>query len=141
MMRVAPPERRDHRSIHDPVNVSLFECRVARVKFIVHNFTRQNPYVPADIAVNRRTQLRRRDLALNLDVRDLPFRVNTSIRSSRSMHVDAAAVDQRECVRQLTLNGPATFLNLPAMEVGPIVLKKQFVIHVQSSATKSTKGT
>src|SRR6185369_1145107 len=56
-----------------------------------------------------------------------------------SMNIDALALDQRQRVGQLTLNSPATFLNLPAVEVGPIVLKKQFVIHRLCSATKRHK--
>src|SRR5262245_31294680 len=55
--------------------------------------------------------------------------MNTGIRSTRSVNVDAVAVDQRQRLRQLTLNSPATLLNLPAVEVSPIILKKQFVIH------------
>src|SRR5262249_22207281 len=67
--------------------------------------------------------------ALNLNTRDLPFSMDTRIRAARSMNVNAAAIDQRERLRQLTLNGPATLLNLPAVKISPIVLKQQFVIH------------
>src|SRR6185369_583614 len=56
-----------------------------------------------------------------------------------SMNIDALALDQRQRVGQLTLNSPATFLNLPTVEISPIVLKKQFVIHRLCSATKRHK--
>ena len=45
------------------------------------------------------------------------------------MNIDAAAINQRKRLGQLTLNSPATFLNLPAVKISPIVLKQQLVIH------------
>src|SRR6185369_7983305 len=129
MMCVAIPERRYHWPIHDPVNVRLLDRRIARVKIVSDNFTRQHAHVPADIPIDRRTQLRARDLALDRNIRDLPFSVDTRIRAARSMNVDAATVNQRERFGQLALNSPAPLLDLPPMEVSPVVLKQQFVIH------------
>src|ERR1041385_4331575 len=55
--------------------------------------------------------------------------MDTCIRAARSINVDTASVDQRQRLRQLTLDGPATLLNLPAVKVGPVVLKKQLIVH------------
>src|SRR5215470_10010076 len=55
--------------------------------------------------------------------------MNTRVRTPRSVNIHTAPFDQRERLGQLTLNSPATFLNLPAVKISPIVLKQQFVIH------------
>jgi hypothetical protein len=93
------------------------------VKIVSHNFTRQHAHVSLNIPIDRGAQLRSRDLSLNFNTRDLPFSMDTRIRPPRSMKVDAATVNQRKRLRQLALNGPASLLNLPPVEVSPVVLK------------------
>jgi hypothetical protein len=93
------------------------------MKIVSHSFTRQHAHVSPNIPIDCGAQFRRRDHPLNFNIRDLPFSMDTRIRAARSMNVDAATVNQRERLRQLALNGPATFLNLPPVKIRPIVLK------------------
>jgi hypothetical protein len=93
------------------------------VKIVSRNFTRQHAHVFPNVPIDRGAQLRSRDLSLNFNTRDLPFSMDTRIRPPRSMNVDATTINQRERLRQLALNGPAPFLNLPPVKVSPVVLK------------------
>jgi hypothetical protein len=80
---------------------------------------RQHPHVAPIFPLIAARSFVRRYLTLNLDTRDLPFSMNTRIRAPRSMNVNAASVNQRERLRQLTLNGSEISLNLPPVKVVP----------------------
>ena len=98
------------------------------MKIISRGFDFQDSNVLAGICINRGSELGRRDLALDLNARNLTFGVNTCIRSTRTMNVHAPAVDQRQSVRQLTLNSSEPLLDLPAMELCPVILNQELIV-------------
>src|SRR6185503_2217758 len=106
LMCITPPERRYYRSIDDSINVCLLECGIARVKIVRNGLDRQHPHVSTGVRIDRSTKFFSRNLALNLNTRYLAFGMNTSIRATRSMNVNAASINQRQRQCQLTLNSP-----------------------------------
>ena len=58
-------------------------------------------------------------------MRDLLQRVNAGIGATRTVHVDALTRDEADGGCQRALDAPARLLNLPAYEVGTVVLESQ----------------
>ena len=99
------------------------------MKFRLDYFRLQHAHIFPNICIDRRAQLFRRDLALNLDIRHLPFSMYTRIGPTRTMNTDTSPFNQRERTRQLALHRSQIFLNLPSVKISAVVLEKQLVIH------------
>ena len=92
------------------------------MKLRVDHFNIQDTHVFPDIRIDRRPQLVRADLALNVDTRHLPLSMNAGVRPTRTMNSDASPVDQADGTRQLPLDRSQIFLNLPPVKVCAVIL-------------------
>jgi len=73
-------------------------------------------------------------VTFEFDARNLAFRMNAGVSSSRPMNSNAAAVQQRQHSRQFTLYGAQPVLDLPTVKFGPVVLKQKFEVHESVSS-------
>src|ERR1043165_4546694 len=128
-MRVARPERRHYRRVHDAVNVSLSYSGIARMKLVIRNLRLKHAHVFIDISINRCAQLLRRYLTLQLDASDLSFSVYARIRAPRAVNVHALSFKQRQRTLKFALNSSESFLALPSVKIRAVILQKQFVVH------------
>src|SRR6185436_10231794 len=96
LMYITPPERRYYRSIDDSINVCLLECGITRVKVVTDGLNRQHPHIPTSVRIDRSTKFRGRDLALNLNTRNLPFGMYSCVSASGSMNVNTSSINQRQ---------------------------------------------
>jgi hypothetical protein len=76
------------------------------VKLVRDSFDRQHTHISTDIRINRSAKFLSRDLALNLNTRNLAFGMYSGVGASRSVNVNAASINQRQRLGQLTLNSP-----------------------------------
>src|SRR6476620_44668 len=128
-MGVTRPKWRQHRSVHQAIDVSFPQCGITGVKFSRNNFHLEHAHVLTDVSINCRTQLLRRYVALKRDTRDLTFGMNARVSTARAVDIHASPFNQRAGLFDLPLDRPQFFLALPSVKVRAVILKKQFVIH------------
>src|SRR3954463_10880069 len=98
------------------------------MKIIGDCVDKQYSQISIEISVDGAAKFLRRDFALELNVGNLPFRMDARIRPSRPVDSNLAAVQQRQNARQFPLHGSLLILNLPAVKIRPVILQKQAVI-------------
>jgi hypothetical protein len=98
------------------------------MKALVNNLRPQDTKIFTHVRIDCGTQLFRSDFTMDDCTRNLAFGVNACISSSRSMNNNIPAFNQRESSCQFSLNGSQFILDLPAVKVGAVVLKKESVV-------------
>src|SRR6185369_4208033 len=108
--------------------VSFFLRRKSSVKLVGSCFDFHDPDIAPQISVYRGAKFIRREAALDHHIRDLSFRVHSSIGASRANDSDLRILEHTDDALKLTLNRAIVFLHLPAVKVSAVVLDEKFVI-------------